>query len=225
MNEAIKIVLLFDMDDTFTQTGNYFKDHLFALARRIEDFSMIKELEDLQERNVSTMNYPTKLKKIIDDKLVMPGDYMLHSVPTELGCHRAIKLLENFLQRFSDVVELGICTHRGFHIHGEVFTRTWIQERMPDTLVFEHMHCIDGKDHPNKIQYLKEQHPGKHIVLVDDNPLGHQREDDHDHHPEVLLYEKYNPLTGYGNMKKVQGMADVISHVEELIYQLKGWEA
>lgn len=224
MNDDVKIVLLFDMDDTFTQTGNYFKDHLMAVANHLQDLGMVKELQSLEERNVSTMNYPPKLKKIIDDQFVMPGDYMLHSVPTELGSHRAIKMLENFLQQFKDVVELGICTHRGFHIHGEVFTRTWLQERMPESIVFDHIHCIDSKDHPNKIDYLREQHAGKHIVLVDDNPLGHQREDDHDHYPEILLYEKYNPLVGYGNMKKVKGMADVISHVEDLIYQLKGWE-
>lgn len=218
-----KILLAFDMDDTLVKTGEYLHRFVYNWFAQLKRQDYMKELADLREKGISTMNYPIHLKEVIDEKCVGNGLFMLHSGPSQLGQERSIHMLRRFLREYPGIIDPVICTHRGFHENGEQFTRTWLDSMgMGD--IFNVVHCIDPAEHKDKITYLIGQYPEHEIVLVDDNPLG-KHDQEHDFRKEILLYEEENPLNVYDSMKKVQGMAGVLSHVQDIVYQIKGWDA
>lgn len=218
-----KIILAFDMDDTLVRTGDYLHFNLRHLLKMESRPDLIAEIDELREKGYSTMNYPLHLKELIDKHFVGTGQFMLDAQPSELCSLKDISSLRDLLQEFQGIIIPLICTHRGFHEYGDQYTRVWIERRGLSTL-FGNVHCIDPQEHKDKIVYLKSLYPDDEIVLVDDNPLG-RHDGVHEFRKEILLYEEENPLTAYGEMKKIKSMNCVIEHVSELVYQLKGWEA
>lgn len=117
-----KLVLSFDMDDTLCSTANF-------INKKIKEFfkqnDMKEELEYVlaNEENVSTMLYPSWIKKHVDKEIIGPGFYMLEAGKTALCSEFSIGTLEALLEHHGDDIIVSVCSHRGFHPYGEIYTR------------------------------------------------------------------------------------------------------
>lgn len=67
-----------------------------------------------------------------------------------------------------DGFSVGICTHRGYHDKGERYTRKSLSKHLS---LFDHIHCLSSREHPDKIAYLNEKYGEGTWILVDDNPV------------------------------------------------------
>lgn len=67
-----------------------------------------------------------------------------------------------------DGFSVGICTHRGYHAKGERYTRKALEKHLS---LFDHIHCLDGREHPDKIKFLDATYGEGNYILVDDNPI------------------------------------------------------
>lgn len=197
-----KLVLAFDMDDTLTQTAKYINN---TIKRFFADEEMHEELEYVvsNENNVSTMCYPDWIKSHIDDRIIGPGLYMLEAGKTALCSPFSIGTLEVLLNQYRDDIIVVVCSHRGFHPYGEVFSRQWLNDN--DLLhLFDHIHMLDSSVTPNKIEFLKDHYPDHEILLIDDNPLSKHAGDIIPYHEEIVIYDNEHRLETYVNQTRYQ---------------------
>ncbi|QDH47067.1 putative GNAT family N-acetyltransferase [Aeromonas phage LAh10] len=204
-----RLVVGFDMDDTMCQTGEYIKQAIRHFALKTNN----KDLLDYLDRTVelSTMHYEPWVKDLVWSEVVSNGRFMLDALPTDIcndgGLVDRVSLFRDEECKHGEVA-LVICTHRGFHEQGKLFTETWLKDRGLDW-VFDEIHCVSSKEHKDKIKYLKEQYPGSHILLIDDNPMG----DSAPHTPamdELIIYDKYTKFQAYKDQVVYQSDNQVI---------------
>lgn len=207
------IVVAFDMDDTFCQTGGYINYELRRIGIATKNAGLLEYLDQHADQ-VPTMCYPADIKKIVNEKIIGPGIYMLDAKHTELLANDRIGLLRDLKRIYGDLLRIVVCSHRGFHEFGEIFTRKWLT-KMSVLDLFDDIHMLDGKHHPDKIKFLKEAYPGSPIKLIDDNPL-HDFNKEHDHQEEIMIYDEVHTFPGYKNQARFDGIASIVSWVNDV---------
>jgi len=207
------IVLSFDMDDTLCETGEYINDQLYKVARQRNDVELLEFL-DTNSGHLSTMLYPPNVKKVVNTLIIGPGIYMLDAVKTPLFCDRFIGILQELKRLYGSMLKIVVCSHRGFHEYGEIYTRKWLA-KVGALELFDDIHMLDGKQDPDKIQFLKKTYPGSPIKLVDDNPL-HDFTKEHDHQEEIMIYDKVHTFPGYKHQTRLQGISCIVSWVNTI---------
>lgn len=169
MTKLIKWIF-FDADDTAFDTHNFMLCHLMNWGIY---------------PGTDTYITPENGKQPFVDMLAS-GDFMLHA-----------NMRPYFIQTVAMLVRegfsVGICTHRGYHEKGERNTRKVLA---PHLSMFDHIHCLDSREHPDKIAFLDEKYGKGTYILVDDNPItavrdSYTRVGEHLTLPKnVLLFDK-----------------------------------
>lgn len=212
-----KIVLAFDMDDTLTKTNAYINKHIKIY---FQQNNMMKEYDFIinNEATLSTMMYPDWIKVHVDREIIGPGLYMLNSEPTQLGLRNCWRELQDFKNEYPSEISYVICSHRGFHVFGDLYTRTWLETMMLSHLI-DDIYMLDGKDNPNKVEYLKSIYPDSEIILVDDNPC-HDFTKDHPEMEELVIYDKVNKYEGYSNQKTFESVSQLVGMMKQKLVAL-----
>ncbi len=197
-----KLVLSFDMDDTLCSTANFINEKIKEFFKQND---MKEELEYVlaNEENVSTMLYPAWIKKHVDKEIIGPGLYMLEAGKTALCSPFSIGTLEALLEHHGDDIIVSVCSHRGFHPYGEIYTRQWLDENKLLHL-FEDIHMLDSSVQPDKVTFLKETYPDHEILLIDDNPMSKHLGEVIPHHEEIVIYDEEHKLDAYVNQTRYQ---------------------
>lgn len=137
--------IFFDMDDTAFDTHNFMLCYLMNFGIYPGTDTYITP-ENGHEPFVEMLN---------DGRFMLEAnmrDYFIQTV--------AMLVREGF--------SVGICTHRGYHAKGERYTRKALAKHLS---LFDHIHCLDSREHPNKIDYLNSVYGEGTWILVDDNPV------------------------------------------------------
>lgn len=137
--------IFFDMDDTAFDTHNFMLCYLMNFGIYPGTDTYITP-ENGHEPFVEMLN---------DGRFMLEAnmrDYFIQTV--------AMLVREGF--------SVGICTHRGYHAKGERYTRKALAKHLS---LFDHIHCLDSREHPNKIDYLNAVYGEGTWILVDDNPV------------------------------------------------------
>lgn len=214
-----KLILACDMDDTLTRTGAYFNKHLkihFKNNGMTDEFKWVEE----NETKLSTMQYPKEISDVINSELIESGKYMLHAEPTALAHRNIMRHIQDYCAKFPGLIELVICSHRGFHQYGDLYTRQWLETAMIGHL-FTDIHMLDSRHDPDKMVFLRQKYPNCEILLVDDNPL-HDINTVHPHDEDLVVYNKEHQLPGYVNQREYYNVLGLIqlmnSRMERLGY-------
>lgn len=184
-----KVLLAFDMDDTLCDTQSEVNERLTVILRTLGQNRNLLWTH-LNKGKLSTMEYPTNLREIITNGIIIPGHYQDTVKPTSLMCDDLIRMIECLRIHMGRNLTTAICTHRGPTNHSQTYQ--WIREHNAERAI-DVIHAIDPKEHANKIEYLKAEYPGHRILLLDDNPFGNIHKE-MDFTPEVLIY---NELASY----------------------------
>jgi hypothetical protein len=89
----------------------------------------------------------------------------------------------------------------------------WLETAMLIHLI-DDIHMLDGKDDPNKVEYLKKLYPDSEIILVDDNPC-HDFTKDHPEMKELVIYDKVNKYEGYSNQKTFESVSQLVEMMKQ----------
>lgn len=207
-----KVTLAFDMDDTLCLTGEYINLGLNFVAQRVNK-PELAEFVRVNKDHISTMLYPPEIKKYVDNFIIGPGDYMLDAKPSEL---METNIIQRLASRYKDhEVTLVVCSHRGFHQYGEIYTRVWL-DKYGVAHHFDEIHMLDGKVYPNKMDFLKKTYPDSHIVLVDDNPL-HDFTKEHEKVEGIVIYDWVHQFPGYKHQDRYNSMTQFFHRIDTLL--------
>lgn len=207
------IVLAFDMDDTLCLTGKYINDQLYKVARHSGDTELLEFL-DKNSGHLSTMLYPPEVKVKVDTLIIGPGVYMLEAEKTPLFCPNFISILKRLKAMYGEMLKIVVCSHRGFHEYGEIYTRKWLVKHGA-LEVFDEIHMLDGKVDPDKIQFLKKEYPGSPIKLIDDNPL-HDFNKEHERQEEILIYDVVHSFPGYKHQDTLNSISCAVTWINKV---------
>lgn len=184
--------IVFDMDDTLTQTSYWIAEQLYARWEKEGRDDLIKIHRDhTQIEGQISLKHPEIYAHIYD--LLGDPEFMLKLAPTRLF-NKVFK--EKTLYGLIKNKRVIVATHRGFHAEGKAFTEQWLtQHRAMEKI--ETVHCLDSKVHPNKVAYLTE-HYGNDFLLIDDNPL-HDLTAEHPENRRIIIYNEYGDYPAYRN--------------------------
>lgn len=184
--------IVFDVDDTLTQTSPYFAERIMEKAKRDGKDDLIEAYQrHIKVEGQLTFKHPD-MGPYIHAELGDPS-YMLNVKPTRLF-DRLFKSKE--MRGLIHKKNLSIATHRGFQEHGEKYTRQWLRERNTEKY-FTDIHCLDSKEHPDKVAYLKTIY-GDDFVLIDDNPF-HDLTKVYWEDKHIIIYNEYGNYPAYRN--------------------------
>lgn len=201
------INLVFDMDDTLVRTNQEIY-HRLGSFYSVTSGSIAKAftLKNLQLEGKTTLELPAALKEDSWNHVVSKGEFMLTAEPTRLLCEDR-PWLENLIKLVRQTGgKTAICTHRGFHKKALEYTTRWL-ERHAVTSLFDHIHVIDGREIPNKIEYLEKHY--SHFKLVDDNPLHEIDKDPAVKDDRLLIFTETRPYRHYEKQTIVRSMFDI----------------
>lgn len=207
------IVLSFDMDDTLCETGGYINNQLGKIARHSNDVEL-QQFLDTNSGHLSTMLYPPKVKTIVNSMIIGPGLYMLEAGKTPLFCDKFITILQDLKRLYGPLLKIVVCSHRGFHEYGEIYTRKWLAN-VGALELFDDIHMLDGEQDPDKIKFLKKTYPNSPIKLVDDNPL-HDFTKEHETQEEIMIYDHVHSFPGYKNQTRLLGISCIVNWVNDV---------
>lgn len=218
---AKKVLLAFDMDDTFTDTRG---EIYHSLAYQLHEKKLTEEYTYLTAHpHVTPLLWSKKMCGAVFEHVVQHGHFMRHAQPSPLMFSGLLEFLRTMLSHnWGPYITSVICTHRGFHEHGHSNTAEWL-DRHNASDVFSEIHALDPAIHPNKLEFLRKQYPDYEILLLDDNPL----HDPHTVHPrsdEVLIYEGIHTLPGYVNQDKFTTIEDFKTRVIRKMFGERGYE-
>lgn len=184
--------IIFDMDDTLTQTSHYFAERIFKKAKQDGRDDMIEAYKNhIKTGGQLSFKHPD-IGQYIYAELGDPS-YMLNVKPTRLFNQVFItKEMRELIHKKN----VHIATHRGFQKHGEAYTRQWLCEHNADKYITD-LHCLDSNDHPDKVAYLQAIY-GDDFILIDDNPL-HDLKVEHPENKRVIIYNEYGDYPAYRN--------------------------
>jgi len=137
--------IFFDMDDTAFDTHNFMLCYLMNWGI-----------------------YPGTDSYITPENGKQPFIDMLEDGRFMLEANMRDYFIQTVAMLVRDGFSAGICTHRGYHDKGERNTRKSLEKHLS---LFDHIHVLDSRQHPDKIAYLNEVHGEGTYVLVDDNPV------------------------------------------------------
>lgn len=208
-----KVIVGYDMDDTLCLTGQFINDDLTVAAKQ-HGLNDVEQFIRTNREHMSTMLYPPEIKKFVDKYVIGPGTYMLDAKPSGLMEAQILQKVAKWFKNH-DVLQV-VCSHRGFHEYGEIYTRQWLQGES----VLQHIddiHMLDGKTHPNKVDFLRAYYgEDVEIVLLDDNPL-HDFNKEHEPVKEIMIYDRVHQFKGYQNQKRYTCMRSFFDHIETLL--------
>lgn len=204
------IVLAFDMDDTLTDTNGYIIQKLRSYYKESKNEGKLELLEDLVSKGIGTLNFPNNLNKDTSSVVIGPGQFMLEAEPTELFNNLEV-IQAKLLAKGVNPIFI-ICTHRGFHLYGEIYTANWLNSNGKLDM-FEDIRAITGKEQPNKIDFLKAEYPGYEIMLIDDNPFHAHDGDDYERCEDVLIYDKINKYPAYKHQTTYESPDQLVKHI------------
>lgn len=206
------VVLAYDMDDTLCLTGKFINDDMTKHAKRL-GLTDVEQYIKVNRDHMSTMLYPPEIKQHVDKHVIGPGLYMLDAEPSEL---METNIIERVHNRYKDrkVIQV-VCSHRGFHQYGEIYTRQWMQEQNVVKYI-DAFHMLDGKTHPNKIDFLRGHYSNAKIVLLDDNPL-HDFNKEHEKVDGVVIYDWVHQFPGYKHQDRYNSMAQLFHRIDNLL--------
>lgn len=198
------LLIALDMDGTLCLTAKYLRDYAIqqlTIQGRQADLDWIAA-----NPTMSTLLWPEHLRNMTDIAVV-EGFFMLDVEPSAIVQAGLFDRLRKLRAQVPEI-KVVICTHRGFHKQGEIYTDTWLGEH--DGLdVIDELHAIDPKDHPNKLTFLSELYPEYNIRLLDDNPL-FRTEEPHDQDSRLMVYEEEGTIPAYQYQFKVNDIRDFI---------------
>lgn len=198
-------VLVFDADDTLTQTSRYIfntlQHNMMAQGRYDPD---LQEKLDILAHAVSPRTgipFPIveqrSLQKRVWEEVISQPNYMLEVEPTEL--------FEYYFKQHHPDMEgktIALCTHRGWSDKARHFTELWLDRQKPVvTIKEEDCHFLDSRipDQKNKVAWLRKLY-GDDFLLIDDNPF-YDRTILYEAHPNIVIYDKYRQYVAYKNQR------------------------
>lgn len=227
MNKPIP--LFFDMDDVQSDTNSFIISELLGhvFPKQFRVVGKKPNLEALHEHliihdDIHTLAFQEKLKRhspgkfdvfnaLVKEHILDKGDYMLNVNPI----HDVINFIgTNVAQAVKEKrVTLGLITHRGFHAEAEERTMDWL-DRQKISYLYEHIHVLDYREHPDKIAFLKKLY-GEDFYLVDDNPI--VSDSIIPHHKQLIIYTNGRKhLPRYSNQVRVGTAGELNAHLTEL---------
>lgn len=137
--------IFFDMDDTAFDTHNFMLCHLM-------NYGIYP--------GTDTFITPENGKQPFIDMLA-DGTFMLNA-------NMRPYFIQTVAMLVRDGFSAGICTHRGYHEKGERYTRKSLEKHLS---LFDHVHCLNSVEHPDKVAFLNATYGEGTWILVDDNPV------------------------------------------------------
>ena len=202
------LLIATDMDDTVVDTYGYI---LPAIRKHLREKNMLEELkyvDEMTKEGKTSMMFKKEISNIIFKEIVEPGHFMLDADPSLLVQQGYFDALGALQMHFSYLVKSVVCTHRGFNKNGGKLTNEWLIKNQGSD-VFDEIHCIDPKEHPDKIKYLQSIYPDYEILLLDDNPFGNTTEV-REPCKEVVIYDAINKFDCYSNQNKFTTLDEFI---------------
>lgn len=144
------IHLYFDLDDTLIKTNEEF----LRILKQKHGF--------IAEAGVylTPQNTNGHITGILES-----ASFMITAKPCELIVNQLNKLKAI---ASPEMVTFNICTHRGYHPRAEEYTEVMLKD---NSLEFDNRIYLNPYKHPDKMEYLKQQHSDKDtVVLIDDRP-------------------------------------------------------
>lgn len=137
--------IFFDMDDTAFDTHNYMLCYLMNYGI-----------------------YPGADSFITPESGGEPFIDMLNDGTFMLKANMRPYFIQTVAMLVRDGFSAGICTHRGYHDKGERYTRKSLSKHLS---LFDHIHCLNSVEHPDKVAFLNATYGEGTWILVDDNPV------------------------------------------------------
>lgn len=213
-----KVLLALDMDDTLCDTQNEVVSRLREILYDLGYFEQLKDVYNFShlnkiEKTHSTMLYPGELRTIINEEIIIPGEYIKTVKPTSLITDGGLTATLFHLKNKIDLSVI-IATHRPENPQSVKDTKKWLDDNNFSPFV-NAMHFINSKIHSNKINYLKSLYPDYRILLLDDNPLG-DLNTIHSHNHNVLVYEKLCIYPCYSQQSKFTNVYDLAARLTNM---------
>ena len=187
--------IVFDMDDTLTDTTGYIKDRIYQHYILNNEKDKLKRLKELLKTDISTLHYDVDIRDDIWNYVIKSGEFILNVKPSPFVRSPDFHILLDTIS--SKGINLHICTHRGFlpSDTGLRFTNYWLEENylLP---FFNNVFVISSKEYPNKLDFLDKKLPKQSYLLFDDNPL-HDTNKIHPKNDKLIIYTGVNNLPGY----------------------------
>lgn len=112
-------------------------------------------------------------------------------------------------------VDVGICTHRGYHPMGQILTRKLFTDEQWDKFTYKFF--LDPRTQPDKLEFLFEELESD-FVLVDDRPHFNSETDDDDFNHVILFDQPWNKNLPFERVYAFdQKLVDLIFKKFELI--------
>lgn len=212
-----KLVFGCDMDDTLNNTHGFIYKTMLKFYTERGYKSKAQYIQSEWMKGTSSLDWKLDVRADIDEFCIKNHSYIYNAIETELLTSGFIDILRYLKELYDDHFKPVIITHRGADPLIKEMTGQWLSERELD-FVFEEIHALDPKDHPNKIDYLKETYPGSQIRILDDNPLGRSKTGEvYQRHPELIIYDHISNLKEYENQVKYQGAPWILGTFERLL--------
>lgn len=219
---AKKVLLAFDMDDTFTNTR---REIIRGMFNKLTLHKLKTELDYvLENKDITPLLWTKVMCNSVFEHVVQYGEFMKTATPSPLMEMGLVDLLNKLLSHnWGPYLTSVVCTHRGFHEDGFGHTDEWLKHHNADGVI-QDIHVLNPKDHPNKLNFLRKQYPEHEILLLDDNPF-HDPHTVHPYSDEVLIYEGIHSLPGYVNQDKFTTLEDFKLRIIRKMFGQRGYES
>lgn len=192
-----RLVFGCDMDDTLNDTHGFIYKTMLKFYTERGYKAKAQYIQKEYMAGTSSLDWKIDVRADIAEFCIKNNSYIFNAISSALVNNGFIDTLLDLKELYGPAFKPVVITHRGAEPLIKEMTEQWLASRNLD-LVFEVVHALDPKDHPNKIEYLKEFYPNSKVLILDDNPLGRSKSSEiYPHHPELLIYDRISKLKEY----------------------------